>query len=383
MSDVINLINNLPDVSFIDNRTLEDVKNEMINDFTDKYYRLTGKKITLSLADPNRLILYAASLQIYQIFQCVDKAGKMNLLKYATGDFLDYLGALKGILRSGMTAAKTTIRFSLSEIRNANIGIASGTRVTNGSLYFETIDYAEVKAGNLYVDVEAICLTKGIIGNDYLPGEFNVLVDSVPYCESVKNIDKTHDGTDVETDESLKERIYLSPSGYSTAGPDDAYEYWIKTFNNNVSGIKVYSPEPGCVDIRCILKDGKLPNSEELEELNALINDKKIRPLTDNVTVNTPDIVNYDIELTYYINSSDSSKAIIIQEKVQAAIDKYVIWQQSKISRDINPSNLIAHIVQAGAKRVEITSPEITILKAAQIGILRNKNIVYGGLEDD
>ncbi|MGG7200771.1 baseplate assembly protein [Clostridium butyricum] len=383
MSDVINLINNLPDVSFIDNRTLEDVKNEMINDFIDEHYRLTGKKITLALADPNRLILYTASLQIYQIFQCVDKAGKMNLLKYATGDFLDYLAALKGVARKGKIKAKTTIRFTLSEIKKYNIGIASGTRVTNGDLYFITPDYAEIKAGDLYADVEVECLTAGAVGNGYLSGELNILVDSVPYCSSVKNIEKTYGGADIENDESLKERIYLAPSGYSTAGPDAAYEYWIKTFNTKISDTKVYSPTPGSVDIRCILSDGELPSEEELKELNNLMSNKKIRPLTDNVTVKAPDIIKYNIDLTYYISDSDPEIAISIQRRVNEEIEKYIIWQQSKISRDINPSNLIAHVIRGGAKRVELNLPERIVLSNTQIGSLDKKNIIYGGLEDD
>ena len=40
-------IKDLPDVSFIDNLSLEDVQNLMITTYQDKYEEITGKKVTL------------------------------------------------------------------------------------------------------------------------------------------------------------------------------------------------------------------------------------------------------------------------------------------------------------------------------------------------
>ena len=44
-------IKNIPDVSFIDGLTLEDLQNQMISDFTTKYREITGKDIELPV-DP-------------------------------------------------------------------------------------------------------------------------------------------------------------------------------------------------------------------------------------------------------------------------------------------------------------------------------------------
>ena len=71
-------IKNIPDVSFIDGLTLEDLQNQMISDFTTKYREITGKDIELSLANPYRLILYAVTLQHYQMYMHLDNAAKMN-----------------------------------------------------------------------------------------------------------------------------------------------------------------------------------------------------------------------------------------------------------------------------------------------------------------
>ena len=91
---VLDEIYSYPEESFMGDLTLDGLIGEMIADFTSKYAEITGEKITLAKSDPNRMILYAAALQIYQGFVNIDKAGKMNYLKYTSGDYLDNLCAL-------------------------------------------------------------------------------------------------------------------------------------------------------------------------------------------------------------------------------------------------------------------------------------------------
>jgi hypothetical protein len=56
----------------------------------------------------------------------------------------------------------------------------------------------------------------------------------------------------------------------------------------------------------------------------------------------------------YWIKSSDEHFADDIRKKVDAAYMNYLIWQRSKIGRDINPSKCDEMIVNAGAKRTDI-----------------------------
>ena len=100
MSDMLNTIDNLPDISFIDGLTLEQVQSQLLNDFVEKYQEITGKRIQLSKADPNRIIMLGCAQLIYQGLQNIDKAGKMNFLKYAYDDYLDNLGVLKKVVRN-------------------------------------------------------------------------------------------------------------------------------------------------------------------------------------------------------------------------------------------------------------------------------------------
>ncbi len=380
---MIDEIRNLPDISFIDNITLDLVQEQMIRDYEDRYEKLTGKAYTLSRADPMALVLFACSVQIFQALMYVDRAGKQDLLKYSYGPYLDNLAAIKGISREPAKPARVTVKFTLSAVRNEPVPIPEGTKVTNGEVYFSTEEYAEIPKGEESITVVCVCLQDGEEGNGLIPGEINILTDPIPYMKSVENTAQTSGGTDIESDESLIERIYIAPSRYSVAGPDDAYIYWVKTFNASIADVYVDSQDPVEVLIEFIMEDGTLPEDAVIQALQKYLEDENVRPLTDKVKVKAPGTVDYRLELTYYINSSDSSKAATIQQKVTEAIEGYVKWQRSKIGRDINPSELMKRIVAAGAKRAEIKEPVFTKIGKADVAKLVSKQVNYGGVEDD
>ena len=80
MSDTIQSVKDLPEVSFIDNDTLEAMKTRMVANFESEWKRITGQEITLSPSDPNRIMLYAIALELYQDEQYIDRAGKQDLI---------------------------------------------------------------------------------------------------------------------------------------------------------------------------------------------------------------------------------------------------------------------------------------------------------------
>lgn len=376
-------LENLPEVSFIDNITLDEVQEQMEADYKERYESLTGKVYTLRRADPAALILYACSIQIFQALLFVDRAGKQDLLKYSYGEFLDNLAAIRGITRMDALPAVTTVRFTLSETVPEVVAIPEGTTVTNGEIYFQTDEYAEIAAGNASIDIPCTCQTDGSIGNGIPVGEIKTLVDTLPYVKTVENIEVTSGGADIENDENLAERIYLAPSGYSVAGPDDAYKYFTMAYNQEIADVMVTSPDPAEVEIRFLMENGEIPTSTVMSGLEEYLQDNKIRPLTDHVTVLAPEQQRFDIALTYYINRSDQAKANTIQAAVQAAVDEYVKWQTYTIGRDINPSELTKRIIEAGAKRVEITAPIFTTVEPDTVARIGQKTVTYGGLEND
>lgn len=380
---MIDEILNLPDVSFIDDMQLEDVQMQMVRDYQDRYKEITGKDVVLDRADPMSLILYALSIQVYQALLYVDKTGKQDLLKYSYGAYLDNLAAMKGIAREQAKPSRAMIRFTLSGIRPSTVEIPEGTRVTNGEVYFQTESHAEIPSGESSVDVAAECMTSGVAGNNLEVGEINILVDPVPYVAKVANTEPTTGGADIEDDDTLKDRIYIAPSKYSVAGPEESYRYWVKTYNSNISDVLIYSDDPVDVVIEFIMNDGELPSESMLLGVQKFLSDEQIRPLADRVTVKAPETVEYKVNVKYFVNQSDLKKVDTIKTAVNAAVDDYIQWQRSKIGRDINPSQLIQQMVSAGAKRVEVALPVFQVIGKANVAKLSSKTVTYGGLEDD
>ena len=381
----ISAIQNTPDISFIDNKTIDDVRGDLVADFEAYMREATGTKVSLGRASVHRMILYAAAAQIYQAMQYVDRAGKQSLLKYSYSEFLDNLALLKGVTREPAKAATTTIRFTASAARTLATPIPPGTRVaSSGFVYFATTDYAEIPPGDLYVDVLARCTVAGDAGNGLVVGEVATIVDPLPYIASASNQTTTEGGADVENDASLAERVYLAPGAYSTAGPEDGYLYHAKKYNAAIGDVVATSDQAaGQVDIVFIMADGSTPGAEMINGLQEYLSGKTIRPMTDKLTVQAPQEVEYSIHLTYYINRSDSARAATIQAAVAKAVENYMTWQRT-IGRDINPSQLSAMVMEAGAKRVTITAPAFAAVEATMVAALTGSpTVTYGGLEDD
>lgn len=377
-------LSNIPEISFIDNLEIGELTDQMIQDYQEKYKEITGKNVSLAQADPYRMILYACALQIYQAMQYADRAGKQNFLKYAYGDFLDNLAALRGIERLQAQPAVTTLRFGIASALASAVSIPTGTRVTNGNeVYFATDDYAEISPGATYVEVSATCTAVGASGNGFRIGEINSLVETLPYITTVQNTVETSGGSDREADDALAERVYIASSAYSVAGPEDAYVYWTKTVSADIKDVKVDSPSPCVVDVRFILEGGELPGEALIQKVLEILTSANIKPLTDNVTVGAPTTVDYNIDATYYIGSSDKSAALSIQKKVNEAVEEYKSWQSSAIGRDVNPSYLISKIMEAGAKRVTVNSPTYTVISKTEIAKVGTATVTYGGVEDD
>ena len=381
----IESVSELPSVDFLDGANFNFFKNGMIKAFQDKKSELTNTTVVLQPADDQSIMLSAAATYMEWIMEHVQAAGEQTMLKDTWGEAEENKAAMVGLSRKDATAATTTLRFTLSEVRDTVTSIPEGSTVssTNGEIYFETTEYAEIPIGETSVDVPAECTLTGVIGNGYEAGSINSMTDIIAHVESVANTTTSAGGTDAESDDDLKERIFLAPSSLSVAGPDDAYIYWCKAYNSNIGNVVVDSPSPVVVNIYFVMKDGSLPEEEVIKGLSEFLQDGNIRPLTDKVTVAAPAIQTFDVNVKYYINSSDSSKAVTIQSDVDQAVADYITWQSQVIGRDINPDELVKRMVEAGAKRVEITSPVFTTVSNLSIPQIGSKTVSYGGVEDD
>ena len=369
-------LKSLPEIVFVDADAAK-VESYILSE----YEKITGR--SLAKGDPVRLFLLTNAAVIVLLLNKINETGKQNLLRYANGNNLDHLGALVGVERIAATAAVTTMQVTLSaELGNSTV-IPAGTRFTAGDNVFFALDAPMIiKPGQTSGTGSATCLEVGPKGNDYIAGQLKTLVDPVPYVASVANITTSEGGTDVQTDDSYREDIHGAPERFSTAGPDGAYIYHAKRASAKIADVTVWSPSAGTVEVRPLLTGGEIPGEELLNQVKATLDDKRVRPLTDKVTVLAPEIVNYTIDVSYYIDRDNETQAGAIQSAVNKAVNDFALWQKSKLGRDVNPSELIARIMAAGAKRVAVAAPVYAKLTQTQVGVCTSTKVELGGIED-
>ena len=382
----ISELENVPELSFINNMTLQETEELVQENFVRAYREITGCAPEMSEASIAYLIAKAFCAVEYQTMQYVDAKGRAELLKTSTGNALDGLANLLGLTRTPPNKATAMQRFTVSETMGFVVAIPAGTRVkTQDGKYFATLEYAEIKAGETYVETRIEAEVAGRSSDEIMAGAINVLVDPLPYVASTENTTPSTGGLDTEDDDSLTRRIFLAPSVYSSAGPSDAYEFYVRSWRSDVADVRIDNPSPCKVDIYFVIQDGnelRLPNTTELEAMEAYMSDDKIRPMCDFVECKAPEEVEYTIDFTYWIAASDQKNAKEIQNKIATAVSDFETWQR-KLGRDINPTELIARLRKAGVKRVKLMEPQDITVSKTKLPKATNTTATYGGLEDD
>lgn len=344
---------------------------------------ITGVEAKLSEplypGDERRLFLEALAPVMVQIINEANDASKQRLLRYARNDTLDALGERMNVDRLQATPAKTILRFSLAVERNRSTFIPQGTRATaDGSAHFATTAAVTIPAGEMTVDVSAICTTPGAAYNGYAIGAISTMTDIIPYVAGVTNLDTSHDGDDGEPQDSggdgdtrYRERIRLAPAKLSTAGPETAYVYHAMSASPLITDVKPLNDhEAGTVELIIMTENGT-PSEDVLEAVKITCNAENIRPLNDKLIVSGPERVQYDIELKYYTTSENEAATVATIEADGGALDQYNAWQQLKIGRDINPDKLRAFCLApasgTGTLRLDIVKPTFKTLTERQL----------------
>src|SRR5258705_1786751 len=381
----------VPDIDFCQ-KDASVIESEIITNYEQSYNSITKQNKTLARADPVRLLLLSIIYQFVVQRSVVDSTGKENLIKYAHGDDLDNIGALYGPDRGSRlksTYASTTIRFSLAD----NITLTSDSVVpqdtlvqTSNGIQFATDQSVVISAGATFADVNATAVEIGSVANGFVAGQINGLVQwSAPFLVTAANITTSGGGSDVEEDDHYRARIWMAPESFSTAGPKEAYEYWAASANSNISDVSVWSDaaHAGQVYVYPLMTGGVLPDSNVIAQVYAKCNADDIRPLTDQLFVQAPIINQVTANMEYWIDNANAQFEASIMAAVQAAFQDWITWQSSEIGLDIVPSKAIQKMIDAGAKRVAVTTPVFTVIDEKTLAVIDPASVLtYGGLEE-
>lgn len=162
-----------------------------------------------------------------------------------------------------------------------------------------------------------------------------------------------------ETDTSLRYRTQLALEGLSSAGPVGAYQFHALS----VDGVKdagIQGPpdtSPGDVLVTILSATGSgTAASPLIAAVTAALNAEDVRPLTDQVTVQSASIVNYEVIATLYIPTGPDPTAV--QTAALASVQAFV-ESRHRVGLDVRLSGLYAALHVGGVERVTLSAPGI------------------------
>lgn len=182
-----------------------------------------------------------------------------------------------------------------------------------------------------------------------------------------------------ETDDDLRRRTQLALEGFSTGGPSGAYIFHALSADADVLDASAISPVPGDVLVTVLSRTGDGTASPELlAAVDAALNDEDVRPLCDAVSVQSADIVEYQIEAALLFEAGPDPATVIAAASAAAAV---YAAAQHRLGKDITISGIHAALHQPGVARVDLSSPAANIaISDEQAGYCTEIDLTDGGI---
>jgi phage-related baseplate assembly protein len=370
-------------------------------------------------SDPAYKILEVAAFRELLMRQRVNDAGRSVMLAYATGSDLDHLGALMGVARlagdDGSRPAEAVIETD-GYLPGSLIPSGYIRRRENGVLPPLEVKFVPVAfltpppypMFNITVDVSGSTII--LTGSPSQVGDFtpsgisdaialhpgaNALVEVIVNGFGGANIQYSHlenhtlllmggrDATDPyqESDSDFRRRIQLAPEAFSVAGPQGAYVFHALSAGPEVLDAYASSPEPGEVLVTIMSRfDSGEASSGLCNAVAQHLASDDIRPLTDHVTVQSVEVVDYEIVASIFTYPGPDPAPII--QAAQNALAAY-ISNIRKIGRDISRSGIFAALHQPGVQRVALTEPSDDVpISNLEVGNCTSITITLAGVDE-
>jgi phage-related baseplate assembly protein len=197
----------------------------------------------------------------------------------------------------------------------------------------------------------------------------------------------------MESDTALRSRLQLSLDGFSTAGPVGAYQFWALSAAGTIKDASVVGPptvSPGDVVVTIMsnsyvnpangLVDGTA-SAAEIAAVVAALNAQSVRPLTDQVTVQSVTVTTYSITAEIFVGDGPDGATVLTS--AQAAVAALVA-ARSKVGLPVYLNSIIGALMVPGVTNVTVTAPTEDVAidyHHTAFCPAANINITLGGIE--
>ncbi|MBS6003940.1 MAG: baseplate J/gp47 family protein [Citrobacter sp.] len=240
----------------------------------------------------------------------------------------------------------------------------------------QVIAYRELLLRQLVNDGAAACMLSHAVSTDLDNLAANNNTERLIVTEATDTTD-----AEMESDSKLRLRAQAAFEGLSVAGPTAAYEYFARSASGKVADAKASSPAPAEVIVSVLSSEGDGTASAELiATVNAALSDDSVRPVGDRLTVQSAEIVDYEIAATLYFYPGPESEPIA--DAAEEALQSWLA-DQGSIGRDVARSAIMAALHVQGVQRVEVQSPPANVvISDTQAARCTSVTITKGGTDE-
>ena len=232
----------------------------------------------------------------------LDNILSIMFLEDATNEYLDKKVYDFGIERKMGTVARGTIKVTGE---NGTHIPQNSEVISQSGLSFFTVEDVWINEGEAIVEVEA-----SDVGTEYniIQNSIDKFVININGVESVTNEKEFKEGTNVETDEELRERFFEVVRRPATSGNIYHYEQWAKEIDGiNQARVKPLWNGNGTVKV-IVSNDNSIVDEEIVSKCQEYIN--IVKPIGADVTVIAPTSLDINVTANICIETEyDATKA--------------------------------------------------------------------------
>lgn len=238
------------------------------------------------------------------------------------GQYLDFLGEMKGVFRHPATPATGTVVFmdQPGTVIPAGFVVLTEAAGTFPAIEFQTKERVQIGEDGT-VTVAAECLEPGTIGN-VAANTITLLSEPINGIASVTNPEPFTGGTEMEDDDSFRERI-LAAYDEPLSGAKKDYIRWAKEVPGvGAAYVIPLWDGPGTVKVLIMDSNGQPANQELIEAVqNHIAPDGNLggglAPIGADVTVDAPEIFAVDIAFSLFIEDGYDAETVVENIKAQ------------------------------------------------------------------
>ena len=321
-------------------------------------------------SDEFSLILQAFAYRELHLRAEFNNLASAFFLSTTTGANLDNYALFYGVERLKGSKPYATYEFSLSEPLSQDVIIPVNLILTD-----ETSKYEAKLLSNVVIAAGTDKATGTVelqLETKSSEVKTEIITTPLPFVVKASAKSSFENGSDIESDDEFKQRILLSMADKSTAGSEETYKSFTFNADERVEDVAVLNGGAGVVNVFYYS-----PSADSLMQsrIEAMLNKKEVRPLTDNVVVAPATQVPFSItaELKILPNQETATVYSNAVTSLEAGLKSL-----KQIGTDITLSEINDFLKVNGVKEVVIISPTNNVVVADnEIGVNSGNTITY------